>query len=67
MLDAEPAQCPPTKRRKVEPKPRTTKHLDLTPGSHRDHPALDLLVKTLQKKKKIVVVAGAGISVSAGS
>lgn len=61
---------PARKRRKVEPKVRTTQHLDLnedTAQSEYDHRvALDLLLKTLQKKRKIVVVAGAGISVSAG-
>ena len=54
----------------MEPKPRATQHLDLssdTSQSEYDHRAgLDLLLKTLRKRKKIVVVAGAGISVSAG-
>jgi len=61
---------PPVKnRRKAEPKPRTTKRLYLTPDdAHTDQMAeLDLLLKTLRKKRKIVVVAGAGISVAAGS
>ena len=63
---------PPVKKRKtVEPKPRTTRHLDL-----RAHPSslatdqkiqFDTLLKVLRKRQKIVVVAGAGISVSAGS
>ncbi|KAL6717956.1 hypothetical protein ACLMJK_004041 [Lecanora helva] len=61
---------PPKKRRRVEAQPRTTAYLDL-----RSPPAqpvvdqtaqLDLLLKTLRKKRKIVVVAGAGISTSAG-
>lgn len=62
---------PAKKRRTVEPKPRTTQHLDLGPFSH--YPAidqkaqLDLLMKVLRKRRKIVVIAGAGISVSAGS
>lgn len=62
---------PAKKRRTVEPKPRTTQHLDLCPFSH--YPAigqkaqLDLLMKVLRKRRKIVVIAGAGISVSAGS
>ena len=61
---------PARKRRKIEEKPRTTQHLDLNSppiyiGSQSE--PLDLLIKTLRKKKKIVVVAGAGISVSAGS
>ncbi|KAL1954475.1 hypothetical protein VTO42DRAFT_1151 [Malbranchea cinnamomea] len=54
----------PKKKRKVEPKPRKTRYLDLTlPASG---PDLDLMLKTLRKKRKIVVIAGAGISVSAG-
>jgi NAD+-dependent protein deacetylase SIR2 len=61
---------PARKRRKVERKPRTTQYLDLsseTSQSEYDHRiALDLLLKTLRKRRKIVVVAGAGISVSAG-
>lgn len=63
---------PPAKKRKtMEPKPRTTQHLDLSPFS--TYPAigqeaqLDLLMKVLRKRRKIVVIAGAGISVSAGS
>lgn len=61
---------PAKKRRSVEAKPRRTVHLDL-----RSHPLqhgtdqttqLDLLLKTLRKRRKIVVVAGAGISTSAG-
>jgi NAD-dependent histone deacetylase SIR2 len=61
----------PAKRRRVsgEPKPRTTKHLDLRPeilpADQTEH--LDKLMKLLQNRRKIVVVAGAGISVSAGS
>ena len=61
---------PARKRRKVEPRVRTTQHLDLTSDtaqSDYDHrAALDILLKTLRKRRKIVVVAGAGISVSAG-
>jgi NAD+-dependent protein deacetylase SIR2 len=61
---------PARKRRKVEPKPRTTQYLDLSSDasqSEYDHRvALNLLLKTLRKRRKIVVVAGAGISVSAG-
>ena len=68
--------CPPAKKRKIaEPKPRTTAYLDLRPvnggaaGEVEDgqKPQLDLLLKVLRKKRKIVVIAGAGISVSAGS
>ena len=63
---------PPTKRRrKIEPKPRTTQHLDLratsvqAPSEQREQ--FDLLEKALRNRRKIVVIAGAGISVSAGS
>jgi len=63
---------PPAKKRKIaEPKPRTTEYLDLTSLSEEYAPSqknqLDLLLKVLRKRRKIVVVAGAGISVSAGS
>ncbi|CAO1605151.1 hypothetical protein XANCAGTX0491_008678 [Xanthoria calcicola] len=58
------------KRRKAEPKPRTTQHLDIRPrpsSSSTDQASqLDTLYKVLSKRKKIVVIAGAGISVSAG-
>lgn len=60
---------PPAKRRKLaEPKPRTTEHLDLRLGEvdASQKPQLDRLLKVLHKKRKIVVIAGAGISVSAG-
>lgn len=61
---------PARKRRKVEPKVRTTQHLDLNSDNAQSEydrrVALDLLLKTLRKRRKIVVVAGAGISVSAG-
>ncbi|PQE25759.1 hypothetical protein CJF30_00000475 [Rutstroemia sp. NJR-2017a BBW] len=65
---------PPAKKRKIsEPKPRTTEYLDLRRlGSgtdeeikHQDE-QLKRLVSVLQHKRKIVVIAGAGISVSAG-
>ena len=63
------AASPPRKRRKLEPKPRTTEHLDLRTGEVEkgQQDQLDRLLKVLHKKKKIVVIAGAGISVSAGS
>ena len=65
------AAPPAKKRRKIEPKPRTTEHLDLTTSydSSEDEQKkqLDLLLKVLRKRRKIVVIAGAGISVSAGS
>jgi NAD-dependent histone deacetylase SIR2 len=66
---------PPAKKRKItEPKPRTTEYLDLRrlgAGTdeeikHQDE-QLKRLVSVLQHKRKIVVIAGAGISVSAGS
>ncbi|KAH8808227.1 DHS-like NAD/FAD-binding domain-containing protein [Xylogone sp. PMI_703] len=66
---------PPAKKRKVvEPKERKTEYLNLRhlyEGSDeeylkRQHQQLQRLVKILRKKRKIVVIAGAGISVSAG-
>ncbi|KAF7950957.1 uncharacterized protein EAE97_002509 [Botrytis byssoidea] len=70
---------PPAKRRKMtqpkstEPKPRTTEYLDLRhfgEGSSEQIAQQDAqmkrLVRVLRGKRKIVVVAGAGISVSAG-
>ncbi|KAL9608758.1 MAG: hypothetical protein Q9167_006412 [Letrouitia subvulpina] len=58
------------KKRRAEPKPRTTEYLDLksSPCSLDLEQAkqLDLLLKVLRKRNKIVVIAGAGISVSAG-
>ncbi|KAL8741668.1 MAG: hypothetical protein Q9190_005757 [Brigantiaea leucoxantha] len=71
-LSREPDGQPlPKRRRKVEPKPKTTEYLDLAspPCSLEldQSKQLDLLLKALRKRKKIVVIAGAGISVSAGS
>lgn len=68
----EDEELPPKKRRKVvETKPRTTKFIDLqspSPAQAADQEAdLALLLKVLRKRRKIVVIAGAGISVSAGS
>lgn len=58
---------PPAKRRKVaERKPRTTEYIDLSDRDEEDEAQLDRLLSVLRKKKKIVVIAGAGISVSAG-
>ncbi|KAL8929830.1 MAG: hypothetical protein Q9208_000974 [Pyrenodesmia sp. 3 TL-2023] len=61
---------PSRKRRKAEPRPRRTEHLNLqTPHDSLDtdqQSRLDTLLKVLRKRKKIVVIAGAGISVSAG-
>lgn len=62
--------APPRKRRKIEPKIRTTQHLDLTSETAQSEydrgEALDTLLKALRNRRKIVVIAGAGISVSAG-
>jgi NAD-dependent histone deacetylase SIR2 len=61
---------PPRKKRKIaDPKVRTTARLDLSLGEVKpdEQPQLDKLLKVLHKKRKIVVIAGAGISVSAGS
>ncbi|KAK5044645.1 hypothetical protein LTR16_011502, partial [Cryomyces antarcticus] len=59
---------PAKKRRMMTPKPRTTEHLDLRSGEilPGQEAQLTQLLKVLHKKRKIVVVAGAGISVSAG-
>ncbi|KAL5118286.1 hypothetical protein ACEQ8H_003796 [Pleosporales sp. CAS-2024a] len=60
---------PPRKKRKLaDPKERTTEYLDLS-GAHVDQEQqvqLQRLLNVLHKKRKIVVIAGAGISVSAG-
>ncbi|KAF9870028.1 Sir2 family protein [Colletotrichum karsti] len=57
---------PPRKRRKITPpKERTTQRLDLDTCAEDDE-NLTRLVSALKKRKKIVVIAGAGISVSAG-
>ncbi|KAK3181402.1 hypothetical protein K4F52_007264 [Lecanicillium sp. MT-2017a] len=62
---------PPAKRRKTaQPKERTTEYLDLTKPNDEltdeETHQMDRLLTALRKKKKIVVIAGAGISVSAG-
>lgn len=61
----------PAKRRKLAPTTdangRTTEYLDLTQDvADEDRPQLQRLLNVLHKKRKIVVIAGAGISVSAG-
>lgn len=68
-VDDDDDSSPPAKRRKVEAKPRTTEFLDLSSSASDEaqKTQLDKLLKVLYKKRKIVVVAGAGISVSAGS
>lgn len=59
---------PPEKRRKVaEKKPRTTEHIDLETPNEALDAQMERLLYVLRRKKKIVVIAGAGISVSAGS
>lgn len=67
---------PPAKKRKLyQPKERTTEYLDLhtldesSDQEKLDHDDLQLqrLLKVLRTKRKIVIIAGAGISVSAGS
>ena len=65
-------QEPARKKRRVSgPKPRTTQHLDLTATAQRSREEqreqIDCLVKTLRRHRKIIVIAGAGISTSAGS
>lgn len=42
-------------------------HLDLDSRDDAAEAQLERLLNTLRRKKKIVVIAGAGISVSAGS
>lgn len=60
--------APPAKRRKVtQPKQRNTEALDLEKRDEAAETQLDRLLSVLRRKKKIVVIAGAGISVSAGS
>ena len=73
LLDSD--SPPPAKKRKITPSERETQYLDLLrlndsddPAYHRLHdPKLAKLMKVLHSKKRIVVIAGAGISVSAGS
>ncbi|KAM3418433.1 hypothetical protein BST61_g4421 [Cercospora zeina] len=60
---------PPAKRRRISEKTeRTTEYLDLRGSTvHPDQQhQLDRLVNVLHRRQKIVVIAGAGISVSAG-
>lgn len=59
----------PRKRRKLaDPKERTADYLDLSRSEvdEEELPQLQRLLNVLHKKRKIVVIAGAGISVSAG-
>jgi NAD-dependent histone deacetylase SIR2 len=70
-VDADAQSQRPAKRRRISkdhPKERTTEHLILGEGKldAEQRVQLDRLLQVLHKKQKIVVVAGAGISVSAG-
>ncbi|KAH6985317.1 DHS-like NAD/FAD-binding domain-containing protein [Ilyonectria destructans] len=72
-LDAsvDASRPPSAKRRKVSPpKERITEYLDLTKPNSEFSPEecrlMERLVMALREKKNIVVIAGAGISVSAG-
>ena len=62
---------PPKKRRRVSPKERTTQRLYLSPSAgisrSEQQAQIDLLKKTIHGHRKIIVVAGAGISTNAGS
>jgi hypothetical protein len=60
---------PPAKRRRVGPKERTTRSLDLRHEhvNSSEQSQFDDMLRALHKRQKIVVVAGAGISVAAGS
>ena len=61
---------PARKRRKLDSKERVTRHLDLTSDTAQSQydrdDARDMLYEALHERRKIVVIAGAGISVSAG-
>lgn len=74
-MPSPPSSCDedprPAKRRRLSPTTdangRTTHYLDLTQDiTDEDKPQLQRLLNVLHKKRKIVVIAGAGISVSAG-
>ncbi|KAK5722427.1 hypothetical protein LTR15_005657 [Elasticomyces elasticus] len=60
----------PAKRRRIsrDPKDRTTEYLDLRSGtvSAAQQDNLDLVLDVLHKRRKIVAIAGAGMSKSAG-
>jgi NAD-dependent histone deacetylase SIR2 len=62
---------PAKKRKTAEPKKRKAEYLDLSEPAAQENelprlPQLQRLLSVLHKKRKIVVIAGAGISVSAG-
>ncbi|KAK4466657.1 DHS-like NAD/FAD-binding domain-containing protein [Cladorrhinum samala] len=58
----------PAKKRRIaaSPKQRTTERIDLEDCGEAQQPDLVRLLTALRRKKRIVVIAGAGISVSAG-
>lgn len=62
---------PPTKKQRTSQRlPRATEYVNLhfqAKCDTHESPQIEKLVNTIRNKKKIVVVAGAGISVSAGS
>lgn len=67
QTSADDSERPSKRRRGMPPVPRDTKRLNLQKFRGPDQVAeLERLVKALRTKKKIVVVAGAGISVAAG-
>jgi len=68
MMSDQEGPPPAKKRRVAEKKPKSTEYLDLTKLtlSVEQSVQLDRLVKALHGKRKVVVIAGAGISVSAG-
>jgi NAD-dependent histone deacetylase SIR2 len=57
---------PRKKRKLTDPKERSTERLDLSKDDVADDAVLKRLLDVLHKKRKIVIIAGAGISVSAG-
>ncbi|KAI9368033.1 DHS-like NAD/FAD-binding domain-containing protein [Aspergillus egyptiacus] len=60
-------QPPAKKKRRVAgPKERRTQLLDLSCSYSQQESQIDLLVNTIRRHRKIVVIAGAGISTSAG-
>lgn len=67
--DSTRQDCPPRKKRRRNPLPkeRTTQYLSLSKSSYEQQDQVRLLVETLRHQKDIVVIAGAGISTSAGS
>ncbi|KAJ5677624.1 NAD-dependent protein deacetylase hst4 [Penicillium maclennaniae] len=66
--DSTRQDCPPRKKRRRNPLPkeRTTQYLSLAKSSFEQQDQVRLLVETLRHQKDIVVIAGAGISTSAG-